>query len=267
MRERNIDSWIGWALVGLVLIYAALLLIAPIFAIVSGAFRDGIQPVLNTFQRPDAQYALQLTFLLAVTGTIINAVLGLAAAWVLVRHNFPGKRFLYGLVDLPFAVSPVIVGYVMIVLFGRLGWFRDFPIQMVFAWPGMLLVTVFVSLPFVIREVQPTLESLTREQEEAAYTLGASPWLTFRRVVFPAIRPALIFGIILTLARSLGEFGAVAIVGGGIQGSTETATIYVFRSMHDRNDIGAYSMAILLGLIAVGILVTMNRLRPDKRGR
>jgi sulfate/thiosulfate transport system permease protein len=266
MRERKVNSWIGRGLVGLVLLYAAALLVAPIFAIITGAFRDGIAPVLATFQRPDAQHALRLTVLLALTGSTINAVLGLIAAWVLVRHNFPGKRFFNGLVDLPFAVSPVIVGYVMIVLFGRLGWFRDLPFQMAFAWPGMLMVTIFVSLPFVIREVQPTLASLTREQEEAAYTLGASPWLTFRRVVFPAIRAALIFGVILTLARSLGEFGAVAIIGGGIQGSTETATIYVSRSLHDRNDIGAYSMAILLGVIAVTILVTMNRLGPDEKG-
>jgi sulfate/thiosulfate transport system permease protein len=154
----------------------------------------------------------------------------------------------------------------MIVLFGRLGWLKDFPIPLAFSWQGMLLVTVFVSLPFVIREVQPTLASLTKEQEEAAYTLGASPSLTFRRIVFPAIRHALTYGIVLTLARALGEFGAVAVIGGGLEGVTETATVFVYRSTLDRNPIGAYGMAILLGVIAIVILIAMNWLRPTEKG-
>lgn len=265
MRERNLNSWAGGLLVGVVLLYAALLLLAPILALLSGAFRGGIQPVLNALTTPDALAALRLTTMLAVSAAIINAVLGLICAWVLVRHQFSGRRFFNALVDLPFVVSPVIVGYVMIVLFGRLGWLKDFPIQLAFSTEGMLLVTVFVSLPFVIREVQPTLAALTKEQEEAAYTLGASPWMTFRRIIFPAIRHALTYGVVLTLARALGEFGAIAVIGGGVRGVTETATIYVFRSMHDRNPIGAYSMALLLGLIAVSILVIMNWLRPSHR--
>jgi sulfate transport system permease protein len=262
MRETKIASLGGALLVGVALLYAALLLLAPIIALLDGALRRGIEPVIAAITAPDALAALRLTLFLAISAATLNALLGLICAWVLVRHRFPGRGLFNALVDLPFVVSPVIVGYVMIVLFGRTGWLKDFPVQLAFSVEGMLLVTVFVSLPFVIREVQPTLAALGREQEEAAYTLGASPWLTFRRVVFPAIRGALIYGVVLALARGLGEFGAIAVIGGGVEGVTETATIYIYRLTHDRNPIGAYSMAALLGVIAVGILTLMNRLRP-----
>jgi sulfate transport system permease protein len=217
---------------------------------------------------PDALQALRLTFMIAVLASAINVVLGLITVWVLVRHNFPGKALVNALVDLPFVVSPVIVGFVIILLFGRQGWLKDLPIQIAFSWPGMLLVTIFVSLPFVVREVMPVLASLTTEQEEAAYTLGAGRWLVFRRIIFPAIRHGMIYGLVLTLARSLGEFGAAAVAGGGVQGVTETATIYIFRSLHDRNDVGAYSMAIVLAVISVVTLLIMNglRKRPAMKG-
>ncbi len=263
MREKPVRTFWPWLLIAVVVVYAGLLLLAPLVAVISGAFEDGIQPVLEAITAAEALLSLRLTFFLAITASVINAILGLIVAWVLVRHRFPGKWFFNALVDLPFVVSPVIVGYVMIVLFGRTGWLQNFPIQLAFSLPGMLVVTVFVSLPFVIREVMPVLASLTREQEEAAFTLGASSWMTFYRIVFPAIRHGIIYGIVLTLARALGEFGAVAVIGGGVQGVTETATIYIYRSLHDRNDIGAYSMAITLGVISVGILVVMNWLRRD----
>lgn len=261
MRERPARSFWQWVLIGIVLVYAGVLLLAPLIAIITGAFEDGIAPVLQAITAPDALAALRLTFFLAILASIINAVLGIVVAWVLVRHRFPGKWFFNALVDLPFVVSPVIVGYVMIVLFGRGGWLQNFPVQLAFSLPGMLVVTVFVSLPFVVREVMPILASLTYEQEEAAYTLGASSWTTFYRIVLPGIRHGIIYGIVLTLARALGEFGAVAIIGGGLQGVTETATIYIYRSLHDRNDIGAYSMAITLGVVSVTILAIMNWLR------
>jgi sulfate transport system permease protein len=161
----------------------------------------------------------------------------------------------------------VIIGFVVIVLFGREGWLKSLPFQIAFAFPGMLLVTVFVSLPFVIREVMPVLASLTPEQEQAAMTLGASRFTIARRVVFPGMRFGVIYGLVLTIARSLGEFGAAAVAGGSIQGITETATIYVFRSLHDRNTVGAYSMAILLGLISIAVLITMNTLRQRSAGK
>ncbi|PJF28407.1 MAG: sulfate ABC transporter [Phototrophicales bacterium] len=265
MKERNLSLG-GVLLLTLVLIYAGILLLAPIFALVSHVFKDGFEPFWSAITNPQALGALWLSVRLAVIASIFNAVFGVMVAWVLVRHRFFGKSLLNALVDLPLVISPVIVGYVMIVLFGRTGWIQNFPIKLAFSWEGMLVLTVFVSLPFVIREIQPILGSMGKEQEEAAYTLGASSWGTFWRIIFPAIRHSLIYGIILTLARSLGEFGAVAVIGGGVQGSTESATIYIYRSLNDRNYAGAYSMALLLGIIAVLILVIMNNLRVHKRG-
>ena len=261
MRERPVNSLAAGLLVFAVLAYAGLLLLAPLIAIISGAFRDGLAPIIEDLTTPDALAALSLSVRLALLAALVNGALGLAAAWVLVRHNFPGRRMLNALVDLPFVISPVIIGYVMIVLFGRLGWFRDFPIKLAFSVEAMFVVTVFVSLPFIIRELQPVLLSLTPEHEEAAYTMGASRWLTFRRVIFPALRHALIVGIMLTLARSLGEFGAAAVIGGAVEGSTETATIFINRTLLDRNPSAAYAMSLLLGLIAVVLLVAMNRIR------
>jgi sulfate transport system permease protein len=267
VSERRPATWFGRTIVIVVVLYAAVLIVAPVITIIGGALEDGIGPVITALTTPDALGALKLTFILTVLASAINVVLGLLVAWVLVRHNFPGKALFNGLVDLPFVMSPVIVGFVVIVLFGRQGWFKDLPFQVAFAFPGMLLVTVFVSLPFVKREVMPVLASLTPEQEEAAKTLGANRLIVYRRVIFPAIRHAVIYGLVLTLARSLGEFGAAAVAGGGIQGSTETATIYIYRLMQSRKQVGAYSMAILLGLISIAVLITMNTLRQRSSGK
>jgi sulfate transport system permease protein len=261
MTEKTPRSWVSWLLVGIVFAYALALIAAPVLTIVTSAFSQGIEAIIKALTTPDALAALRLTAIVTLLTCIINTVMGIVVAWVLVRQNFPGKALFNGLVDLPFVVSPVIIGFVVIVLFGRQGWFKDLPFQIAFAFPGMLLVTVFVSLPFVIREVMPVLASITPEQEEAALTLGAQPFTIFRRIVFPGIRYGVLYGLILTLARSLGEFGAAAVAGGSVQGITETATIFIYRSLHDRNQIGAYSMAILLGLISIVVLITMNLTR------
>jgi len=257
------------ALIAIVLLYIGILLAAPLAAVGQRAFSGGIGLVIKALTDKEVLAAMRMTALLVFAATAINTVAGIALAWVLVRQKFPGRDLINGLVDLPFVVSPVIIGYVIIILFGRQGWFPELPIQIAFSWPGMLLVTVFVSLPFVTREVMPVLATLTREQEEAAHTLGASPMLTFRRVVLPAIWPGVLYGIVLTMARALGEFGAVAVAGGGIQGVTETATIYIFRALHDRNTIGAYSLAIVLGLLSIVILLLMNtfRVTPDRKSQ
>ena len=259
MPEKPIDSLAAFILVGLVLLYAGLLLIAPIIALLNETFLEGIDHIFAALSRPDALQALWLTLQISFFTVIIDGLLGLLVAWVLVRHKFWGRDFFNSLVDIPFVISPVIIGYVVIVLFGRLGWFNFIPIG--FTPIAMLIVTVFVTLPFVIREVMPVLRSLGPEQEEAAYTLGASRWYSFRRVIFPVLRSALIYGLVLSLARALGEFGAAAVAGGAVQGYTENATIFIYRSIHDRNDIGAYSMAILLGLISIGILSLMTFLK------
>ncbi|MFZ4828068.1 MAG: sulfate ABC transporter permease subunit [Phototrophicaceae bacterium] len=262
MPEKSVNSLGGFLLVMVVVGYACLLLIGPIIALINEAFNESIGQIIHSIIQADALQALSLTILISFFTVIIDGVLGLLVAWVLVRHKFWGRDFFNSLVDIPFVISPVIVGYVMIVLFGRLGWFKFIPIA--FTPYAMLLVTVFVTLPFVIREVMPVLASLSNEQEEAAYTLGASRWYSFRRVIFPALRPALIYGLVLSLARSLGEFGAAAVAGGAIQGATENATIYIFRSLHDRNDIGAYSMALLLGIISIVVLLLMNILKAKE---
>lgn len=263
MSETRPRSLWAWLFVGLIVFYALALLFAPLIAIVQGAFGSGIERALASLNDPELHHAFLVTAVLAFAATTLNTLAGIAIAWVLVRHEFPGKWLINGLVNLPVVASPVIIGFVIIVLFGRGGWFEAFPVQIAFAFPGMLLVTLFVTLPFVVREVMPILESLTSEQEEAAATLGAGSWYTFRRVIFPAIWHGVLYGAVLTLSRAVGDFGGVLAAGGGIQGSTETATVFVYRALSDRNRIGAYTVAVLLGLMATGVLIVMNRLRAS----
>jgi sulfate transport system permease protein len=259
MQEITPKNPLAWLLILLVLGYAGVLILAPIYAITDGAIERGWQPIETTLNDPSVQHALQITLNLSLAATAINAVLGLITAWVLVRHEFAGKRWLNALVDIPFAFSPVILGYALIVLFGRGGWLEDYlPFAIVFAYPGILIAKAQVTMPFVAREVAPVLESLPREPEEAAYTLGASRWRVFWRIIMPAIWVGLAYGVILALARALGEFGAVAAVSGGIEGKTETATMYVFRALQDRNRVGAYTISLVLGSVSVGILILMS---------
>jgi sulfate transport system permease protein len=249
-------------LIAAVLLYAAFLLIGPLAAIVWGAFGAGLGAFFGQITSRDALEALKLTLILSVSATVINTVMGVCVAWVLVRDDFPGRRFVNGLVDLPFAVSPVIAGFMLILLFGRAGWFSSvvevFGIKVVFALPGMLLATTFVSLPFVIREVMPVLAHMGVEQENAAYTMGASTWQAFWHVTLPAIRWGLFYGISLTFARALGEFGAVLVVSGGVSRLTESATLFIFRSLDDRNEAGAYAMAVLLAATSFVVLAAME---------
>lgn len=252
-----------------VFLYTGVLLIAPLAGMTVGAFSEGLANAARQITSPDALHSLQLTLLFAFAAGVINAVFGLCVAWVLVRHEFRGRSFLNALVDLPFAISPVIAGLMLILVFGRNGWLEFLPqalgIRVVFAPLGMLLATVFVSLPFVVREVIPVLRHMGTEQEEAAYTLGASGRQTFWKVTLPAIRWGLLYGVSLTFARALGEFGAVLVVSGGVSGLTETATLFIFRSLDDRNYAAAYSMALVLALLSFGLLLLIefskNRLK------
>jgi sulfate/thiosulfate transport system permease protein len=261
MRAVRPHLPIHFFILGAVFLYAGFLIVAPIVAIVQKTFSEGVAPIVATFQDPNVMHALQLTYFLSFGAVIVNTLLGMATAWVLVRQRFLGRRLLNTLVDIPFVFSPVIFGYVMIILFGREGWLTPTLFPIVFALPGILIGKAFVSVPFIIREVQPILASLEREPEEAALVMGASHWTVFRRIVFPNIWDGVLYGIVLTFARAVGEFGAVSVVSGGIEGRTETATMFVFRALNDRNDIGAYSMSLLLGISAVVILVVMNLLR------
>lgn len=251
-----------YAIIALVLAYAALLLIGPLVAIFWGAIAEGVGAFVQAITSDEALFALELTLILAVAATVINTLFGMCIAWVLARDDFRGKSFLNGLVDMPFAVSPVIAGFMLILLFGRSGWLTPLiealAVKVVFATPGMLIATIFISLPFVIREVVPVLRQVNLDQEQAAYTMGASRWQTFWRVTLPAIRWGLLYGVSLTFARAVGEIGAVLVVSGGVSNLTETATLYIFRSLDDRNYVGAYAMSVVLAAISFVILMLIE---------
>ena len=203
---------------------------------------------------PQVQKAFGLTLRISLMVVVVQAIFGTIVAWMLVRDHFPGKRLINGLIDLPFAVSPVVVGYMLLLLFGRQGLLApvlaSLDIRVAFAVPGMVLATLFVTLPFMIRELVPILQAFGVQQEQAAATLGASGWTTFWRITLPALRWGFIYGVTLTLARALGEFGAVLVIGGGIQGRTETATLYIYRALDERQYVGAYSAALALGVFS-----------------
>lgn len=253
---------IEYALIGLVLLYAGGLLVAPLVAIFWGAIGEGLSAFARELTSVDALSSLKLTMILAVGATVINTFFGMCVAWILVRDDFKGKRIINGLVDMPFAVSPVIAGFMLILLFGRTGWFAPLMealgVKVVFALPGMLLATIFISLPFVIREVMPVLKQVNLDQENAAYTIGAGRWQTFLHITLPAIRWGLLYGISLTFARAVGEIGAVLVVSGGVSRLTETSTLFIFRSLDDRNDVGAYAMSVVLAAISFVILILIE---------
>jgi sulfate transport system permease protein len=260
-----------WVLVGVAAGYAGVLLVGPLLALLWGAFHEGVRPFVDELTRPDALHALKLTLQLSLGATAINTVLGVCTAYVLVRHDFAGRRFLAGLVDLPMAVSPVIAGFTLVLLFGRDGWLTPITqalgIQVLFAPPGMLLATTFVSLPFVTREVMPVLEQAGTESEETAQVLGASAWTTFWRITLPGIRWGVLFGISLTFARALGEFGAVLVVSGSVSGLTETATLYIYRSLDERNPVGAHAIAVVLVGCSLVLILAMEMLNRARRPR
>ncbi|MFN8485179.1 MAG: molybdate ABC transporter permease subunit [Anaerolineae bacterium] len=257
-------------LIGIVLLYMGILILAPLAAILWGAFSRGLAPILATLADPDVLHAFWVTLILCAVALLVNTVFGVITAWVLVRDRFPGRRFVNGLVDLPLVVSPVIAGYMIILLFGRQGWFAPLlgplGIKVVFALPGMLLATIFVSLPFVIREVMPVLEAVGTEQESAAHTLGASGWQTFWRVTLPSIRWGVLYGVTLSLARTLGEFGAVVVVSGAVSGLTETATIYIFRALDERQYVAAYIVSLVLAGVSFVMLLGMEWFRARTEG-
>jgi sulfate transport system permease protein len=247
---------------GIALLYLLLLLVLPVAMVFLRTFENGIDPFLKAITRPAFQSAFWLTVQITAITVPVTTTLGIIAALAIVRRRFPGRALLNALVDLPFALSPVVIGLSLFLVYGAnspIGSFLDsIGIQIIFAVPGMVLATIFVCLPFVIREVIPVLREIGTDQEEAAYTLGASQWRTFWRVTLPAIRWGVIYGIILTTARSLGEYGAVAIVSGKISGKTETLTVHVEERYLAFDIIGAYSAAIVLATLAVLVLVGMQ---------
>ena len=232
------------------------------------AFDRGIHPLWTSLTDPNTIHAFKLTLEITAVAVPINTVFGVVCALAIVRRRFPGAGIVNAIVDLPLALSPVVVGLMLFLLYGRTGWFgswlQDHGIQVLFATPSMVLATIFVSLPFVAREVVPTLRELGDEQEQAAHTLGASGWQTFWRITLPSIRWAVVYGVVLTTARCLGEYGAVAVVSGHIEGKTETATLRVQDYYENFNQAGAYGIAIVLAAISVLVLLAMTMLRPKE---
>jgi sulfate transport system permease protein len=248
--------------------YLAVLLLVPVGLIFYRTFEKGLGFLIDSISTPAAIHALFLTLEVAAITVPLNAAFGVLAALALVRGRFPGKRLLDALIDLPFAISPVVVGLSLLLLYGRTGWFgpalADAGIQIVFSVPGIVLATVFVSMPFVVREVAPVLAEIGEEQEQAAATLGANGWQTFWRVTLPAIRWGLAYGVVLSTARAIGEFGAVSVVSGKIAGETETLTLLVEKRFQNFDLAGAYAASALLALIALGTLLAMSLIGARK---
>lgn len=246
------------------LLYLAALLLGPVLMLFYRTFEHGLAPVWNAVSAPNAMHALILSLEIVAIVVPLNTTFGIGIALLLERKRFPGRALLGMIVDLPFAISPVIVGLSLVLVYGRTGWFGDWlsqhGIEVIFSVPGMVLATAVVSLPFVARETIPVLREVGTDAEQAAATLGAGPWQTFWRVTLPAIRWGISYGVVLTTARALGEFGAVSIVSGNIEGQTQTLPLYV-SDRYDNFDLtGAYTAAVLLAILAILTLVAMRLL-------
>jgi sulfate/thiosulfate transport system permease protein len=250
------------------LAYLALILVGPLAIVFYRTFEDGFGPAWEALKTPETIHAFKLTLIITAIAVPINTVFGIVCGLAIVRRRFPGKGLLNAFIDLPLALSPVVVGLALFLLYGADGWFggwlEDHGIQVLFALPAMVIATIFVSLPFVAREVIPMLREVGDDQEQAARTLGASGWQTFWRITLPSIRWAVIYGVILTTARCLGEYGAVAVVSGRLQGQTETATLRVQERWESFDLAGAYAISIVLATIAILVLVAMTAMRPKE---
>ncbi len=246
--------------------YLLVVLLGPLAMIFYRSFQSGLRPVWQALSDPLTIHAFEVTLEATAIAVPLNTVFGILCALAIVRRRFRGKGFLNAFIDLPLAVSPVVIGLALYILYGRTGWFGGWllghGIQVLFALPSIVLATVFVSVPFVAREVIPTLRELGTEQEQAAATLGATRWQRFWRITLPSIRWAVIYGVVLTTARCLGEYGAVAIVSGRIEGVTQTATLRVEEYWLNFNTAGAYAVSLVLATMAVIVLVAMTLIRP-----
>ena len=246
--------------------YLVVILLAPLGMVFYRTFESGLHPVWQTLSDPNTVHAFQVTLIATAIALPLNTVFGVLCGLAIVRRRFRGKGLLNAFIDLPLAVSPVVIGLCLYLLYGRTGWFGSWflghGIQILFALPAIVLATIFVSVPFVAREVIPTLRELGNEQEQAAATLGANRWQRFWRITLPSIRWAVIYGVVLTTARCLGEYGAVAVVSGRIIGKTETATTLVEDQTLNFNTAGAYAVSLVLATIAVLVLVAMTLIRP-----
>ncbi|BBD68505.1 sulfate ABC transporter, inner membrane subunit CysW [Nostoc commune NIES-4072] len=268
-KPKEQKSWVPILLIGIAITYLALVQYIPAINVFVQAFSKGTGPFLSNLLRPAFLHAAWLTLLLAVISLPLNTVFGLCAAWAIARHKFPGRAVVLSIIDLPFSISPVVAGLMIVLLYGRNGWFGPWlqahDIKIIFAFPGMVLATAFVSMPFVAREVIPVLEEFGKDQEEAARTLGAKDWQIFWRVTLPSIRWGLLYGLILTNARAMGEFGAVSVVSGNIADQTQSLPLFVEDAYKQYETEAAFSAAVLLALLAVVTLVLKELLERKTR--
>jgi sulfate transport system permease protein len=251
------------------LLYLALLLLLPVGMVFYRAFERGVGKLLDALTTPDALHALKLTAIVVAIAVPLNTVFGVVCAIALERRPFRGRALLDRMVDLPFVISPIVIGLALVLVYGEQGWLGSSlagaGIRVIFSTPGIVLATIFVSLPFVVREVGPVLREMGTEQEQAAHTLGGNAWQTFRRITLPAIRPAVAYGVVLSTARALGEFGAVSVVSGHLQGQTQTMTLYVQDRFESFDLTGAYATSLLLAVLAMATLLLMTVLDRTRR--
>lgn len=262
-------SWVPVVLIAIAIIYLAFILLIPAINVFVEAFSKGIGPFFTQMTQPNFVHAAKLTLFIALITVPVNTVFGLCAAWAIARNKFPGRALLLSIIDLPFSISPVVAGLMIVLLYGRNGWFGPWlqanDIKVIFAFPGIVLATAFITMPFVAREVIPVLEEVGFDQEEAARTLGAKDWQIFWRVTLPSIRWGLLYGVILTNARAMGEFGAVAVVSGNITGKTQPLPLFVEEAYKQYETQAAYSAAVLLTLLAVVTLIAKEILERKTR--
>ena len=252
-------DWVKWSLISVALVFIFLFLILPLAAVFTEALRKGSDAFLEAFKEPDAWSAIRLTLITAAIAVPLNLVFGVAAAWAITKYEFRGKAFLTTLVDLPFSVSPVVAGLIYVLMFGAQGWFGPWlqahDIKIVFAVPGIVLATIFVTFPFIARELIPLMQAQGSDEEQAAQVLGATGWQTFWHVTLPNIKWGLIYGVILCNARAMGEFGAVSVVSGHIRGQTNTMPLHVEILYNEYQSVAAFAVASLLALLALVTLV------------
>ena len=262
-------GWVQWLLIGIALVFLGVFLFVPLAFVFTQALRKGLGVYVSALTDPDAVAAMQLTLLTAAIAVPLNLVFGVAAAWAIAKFDFPGKNVLTTLIDLPFSVSPVIAGLIFVLIFGLQGWFggwlADHDLKVIFAVPGIVLATVFVTFPFVARELIPLMQAQGIEQEEAATVLGARGWQTFWRITLPNVKWGLLFGVILCNARAMGEFGAVSVVSGHIRGATNTLPLHVEILYNEYQFAAAFAVASLLALLA--LLTLVLKLAVERRGR
>jgi sulfate transport system permease protein len=263
--ERPRVNWGKWTLIGIGVLFSVLLLVVPIISIFAEAFSKGMGVMWGNLVDHDMLHAIWLTVLIALITVPFNLIFGTLLAWLVTRFTFPGRQLLLTLIDIPFAVSPVVAGLIYLLFYGSNGllggWLDEHNIQLMFSWPGMVLVTIFVTCPFVVRELVPMMLSQGSQEDEAAILLGASGWQMFRRVTLPNIRWALLYGVVLTNARAIGEFGAVSVVSGSIRGETFSLPLQVELLQQDYNTVGSFTAAGLLTLMAIVTLFLKSGLQ------